>query len=61
MLGYLVAAISPNMEVANALLPGYAISLLFFVGLVIRSQDQPAYWHWYATSKICASVPEVRL
>ena len=36
------------MEVANAALPGYCIILLYFVGLLIRKQDQPAYWHWCA-------------
>ena len=40
--------ISPTMEVANAALPGYCIILLYFVGLLIRKQDQPAYWHWCA-------------
>ena len=31
VLAYLVAAISPSMEVANAALPAYAVTLLFFV------------------------------
>lgn len=47
MLGYLVAAFSPTMEVANAVLPGYVVSLLFFVGLLIRAPDMPAYWKWF--------------
>ena len=48
VLAYFIAAISPNMDVANAALPTYVVTLLFFVGLLIRSADQPRYWHWYA-------------
>jgi ATP-binding cassette, subfamily G (WHITE), member 2 len=47
VLGYLIAAIAPNMDVANAALPGYVTTLLFFVGLLLRPQDQPVYWRWY--------------
>ena len=47
MLAYLIAAISPNMDVANGALPAYVVTLLFFVGLLIRAADQPVYWHWY--------------
>lgn len=36
------------MDVANAALPAYVTSLLFFVGLLLRIQDQPAYWKWCA-------------
>jgi ATP-binding cassette subfamily G (WHITE) protein 2 len=38
------------MDVANAALPAYIVTLLFFVGLLIRAADQPAWWHWYAFS-----------
>ena len=31
VLAYLVAALSPNMDVANAALPAYVVTLLFFV------------------------------
>ena len=48
MLAYFVAAVSPNMDVANSALPAYVVSLLFFVGLLIRHEDQPDYWSWYA-------------
>ena len=47
-LGYAVAAVSPNMEVANVVLPLYVTVLLFFTGLLIRPLDQPAYWHWFS-------------
>ena len=46
VLAYLVAALSPTMDVANGALPAYVVTLLFFVGLLIRADDQPAYWHW---------------
>ena len=46
VLAYFIAAVSPNMDVANAALPAYVTSLLFFVGLLLRIQDQPNYWKW---------------
>ncbi len=47
-LGYFIAAVSPNMDIANAALPAYVTVLLFFVGLLLRPQDQPSYWHWFS-------------
>lgn len=44
VLAYLIAALSPNMDVANGALPAYVVINLFFVGLLIRPQDQPDYW-----------------
>lgn len=32
VLAYFVAALSPNMDVANAALPAYVVTLLFFAG-----------------------------
>ena len=26
----------------------YVVSLLFFIGLLMRPADQPGYWHWCA-------------
>jgi hypothetical protein len=52
VLAYIIAAVSPTMEVANAALPGYVVILLFFVGLLIRPQDQPPYWHWYVPAML---------
>jgi len=48
ILAYLVASISPNMDVANALLPTYAVTLLFFCGFLIRMADIPPWWKWYS-------------
>ena len=39
-LGYLISSAAPNMDVANAALPAYVTTLLFFVGLLLRVQDQ---------------------
>ena len=47
-LGYFIAAISPNMDIANAGLPAYITVLLFFVGQLLRNQDQPVYWRWFS-------------
>ncbi|CAL5220625.1 g2668 [Coccomyxa viridis] len=47
LLAYFIAAISPNMDVANGALPAFIVINLFFVGLLIRPQDQPKYWHWF--------------
>ena len=39
---------SPNLDVANASLPAYVGSLLFFVGCLLRVKDMPGYWRWYS-------------
>ena len=46
VLAYFIAAVSPTLEVANSALPAYVVSLLFFVGLLIRYEDMPDYWSW---------------
>lgn len=46
VLAYVIAALSPTMEVANGALPAYVVTLLFFVGLLICADNQPRYWHW---------------
>ena len=48
VLAYLISALSPNMEAANAILPTYVVTLLFFAGFLIRPADTPEYWKWYA-------------
>ncbi|KAK9904972.1 hypothetical protein WJX75_006687 [Coccomyxa subellipsoidea] len=47
LLAYIIAGLSPNMDVANGALPAFVVIMLFFVGLLIRPQDQPNYWHWF--------------
>lgn len=39
---------SPNIDVANAALPAYVVTLLFFAGLLIRVDEMPEYWKWYS-------------
>lgn len=48
VLAYTVAALSPNMDVANAALPAYVVTLLFFAGFLIRFDKIPNYWKWYS-------------
>ena len=48
VLAYLVASFSPNLEVANALLPTYVVTLLFYAGFLFRIQDIPPWWYWYS-------------
>ena len=48
VLAYLIAALSPNMEVANAALPTYVVTLLFFAGFLLRWKNIPNYWKWCA-------------
>lgn len=48
VLAYTVAAASPNMDIANAGLPTYVVTLLFFAGFLFRFHDIPRYWFWYS-------------
>lgn len=48
VLAYLIAAISPNMDTANAALPAYVTTLLFFSGFLITWAKIPKYWIWMA-------------
>jgi hypothetical protein len=48
VLAYFIAALSPNMDVANAALPSYVVTLLFFAGFLLRWSQIPKWWQWYA-------------
>ncbi|EFJ42159.1 hypothetical protein VOLCADRAFT_107413 [Volvox carteri f. nagariensis] len=48
VLAYLVAALSPNMDVANAALPGFVVTLLFFAGQLMTVDSIPDWWQWYS-------------
>jgi ABC-type multidrug transport system permease subunit len=48
VLAYWIAAISPNMDVANALLPVYVTIQLFFGGFILDFRTMPSYWKWYS-------------
>ncbi|KAG2493535.1 hypothetical protein HYH03_008349 [Edaphochlamys debaryana] len=48
ILAYFVAAICPNLDVANAVLPTYIVSCLFFGGFLFRFSTIPAWWEWYS-------------
>lgn len=45
-LAYFVAALSPNIDVANAALPAFITASLFFTGNLIRYVDIPAWMRW---------------
>ena len=46
VLAYLVAALAPSMEVANAALPLYVVTLLYYAGFLLRWKNIPNYWKW---------------
>ncbi|CAK9067513.1 unnamed protein product [Durusdinium trenchii] len=48
VLAYAVAAVAPNMEAANALLPTYVTTCLYFGGLFIVFEKIPDGWYWYS-------------
>lgn len=48
VLGYFIAALSPNMDVANALLPLYVTIQLMFAGFLIPTDYMRNYWRWAA-------------
>jgi ATP-binding cassette subfamily G (WHITE) protein 2 len=47
-LAYAIAAVAPNMEAANALLPTYVTTCMYFGGLFIIYSKIPAGWYWYS-------------
>jgi len=48
ILAYFIASIAPNLEVANAVLPTYVVTFLFFAGFLFRLENIPKYWRWYS-------------
>jgi len=48
VLAYAVAAAAPTMEAANALLPTYVTTCMFFGGLFILFDKIPDGWQWYS-------------
>jgi len=48
VLAYAVAAVAPNMEAANALLPTYVTTCMYFGGLFILFDKIPTGWKWYS-------------
>ena len=48
VLAYWIAAISPNMDVANALLPIYVTTQLLFGGFILDYHAIPVWWKWFS-------------
>ena len=46
-LAYCIAAVAPNLDAANAMLPAYASTLILFAGFMIRLDNIPDYYYWY--------------
>ncbi|KAJ8611882.1 hypothetical protein CTAYLR_005809 [Chrysophaeum taylorii] len=46
-VAYAVAAVSPNIEAANAILPTYVTINILFTGYIIIYPDIPLGWRWY--------------
>jgi hypothetical protein len=36
------------MDVANAALPAYIVTLIFFSGFLLRYEQIPVWWKWYS-------------
>jgi len=45
---YFFSAMSPSMDVANAVVPIYGVLCMFFSGFLIRIPDMGWWWRWYA-------------
>lgn len=48
VLAYFVAALAPSMDVANAALPVYVSTLLYFGGFLFTFSTMPPWWKWYS-------------
>jgi ATP-binding cassette subfamily G (WHITE) protein 2 len=47
-LAYAVAALVPSMDAANALLPAYVTTCVYFGGLFLVFDKIPSAWRWYS-------------
>lgn len=48
VLAYFIASIAPGMDAANAMLPAYVTTLLYFGGLLITFDSMPDWLRWYS-------------
>jgi ABC-type multidrug transport system ATPase subunit len=48
VLAYAVAAVAPNMEAANALLPTYVTVCMYFGGFFLLFEKIPDGWQWFS-------------
>lgn len=48
VFAYAFAAIAPNMEAGNAMLPTYVTTVAFFGGLFVLYDEIPSGWVWYS-------------
>ena len=52
---YATAALSPTMDIANAVLLTWPTALLFAAGYLLRWRDIPRYWLWFGYINWCAT------
>lgn len=48
VLAYMMASLAPNMEAANAMLPTYVTTCMYFGGLFLLFDKMPVYLNWYS-------------
>jgi hypothetical protein len=48
VLAYTIAALVPSLDAANALLPIYVATCLYFGGFMITFDKIPEGWKWYS-------------
>lgn len=46
-MSYAICSYSPNIDVANAAVPVYGVSCMFFSGFLIAVKDMGWWWRWY--------------
>lgn len=54
---YATAALSPTLDIANAVLLTLPTALLFAAGYVLRWRDIPRYWIWFGYINWCGPAP----
>lgn len=47
-LAYAIAALVPSMDAANALLPTYVTTCMYFGGLFLLFEKIPTGWYWFS-------------
>lgn len=47
LFAYLVATLAPSMDAANAILPAFMVTQMFFNGFLIIRSTIPNWWFWY--------------
>ena len=54
---YATAALSPTLDIANAVLLTLPTALLFAAGYLLRWRNIPRYWIWFGYINWCGPAP----